>query len=447
MDVCGLCQRADCGPDIVGELRQKRELCVHEKCLFHASRLRQRGADQHGFYGFLKSPRRQAGDETDSREDERCCICQLLGASISCCGWRGRRTFHLPCGSERGCVSQFRNSWMRCKGLLQECEDVSRKDSEGLDIERWRAVSGPRVDSECNASPGDLPEGLLANAHLWKQRPQCPPASPHPTCRDEVAGRPCYTTMVCPSCASAWFHRRCIQGQALRSGLHHFRSPLCRDMTAFQAEMFRLGIKIPNRDAAWEEEGSLLDLVLWQSSCDADQCLCPLGRDQAEQAGPWRVLVCSSCGSRGTHQCCSALEDATESWECRDCSSTHSGEGCSGGTGCPGRGGSHSHWGLGDRRCDAWREGAWQGLVVLIISLPLAVPDIAAGPDSCPLAQGPWHSAPSKITGTGCPLALAAPGEILVSPHGAVLGGTGSELGLGRTKYRGSCLGSKDNPL
>ncbi|XP_056185618.1 PHD finger protein 7-like [Falco biarmicus] len=228
-------------------------------------------------------------------------------------------------------------------------------------------------------------------------------------CRDEVAGRPCYTTMVCPSCASAWFHRRCIQGQALRSGLHHFRCPLCRDMTAFQAEMFRLGIKIPDRDAAWEEEGSLLDLVLWQSSCDADQCLCPLGRDQAEQAGPWRLLVCSSCGSRGTHQCCSALEDATESWECRDCSGTHSGEGGSGGTGCPGRGGSHSHWGLGDRRCDAWREGAWQGLVVLIISLPPAVPDIAAGPDSCPLAQGPWHSAPSKITGTGCPEAVEPP--------------------------------------
>ncbi|XP_040437409.1 uncharacterized protein LOC121082144 [Falco naumanni] len=215
-------------------------------------------------------------------------------------------------------------------------------------------------------------------------------------------------------------------------------------------------IELKRGDAAWEEEGSFLDLVHWQSSCDADQCLCPLGRDQAEQAGwvevpwdaepgmaqaafwqlspgcqdgsrvelgsaqcrccrptargplvaagtvalprPWRVLVCSSGGSRETHQCCSALEDATESWECRDCSGTHSGEGGSGRTGCPGRGGFHSHWGLGDRRCDAWREGAWQGLVVLIFSLPLAVPDIVAGPDSGPLAQGPWHSAPSSVT-------------------------------------------------
>ncbi|XP_055658845.1 LOW QUALITY PROTEIN: G2/M phase-specific E3 ubiquitin-protein ligase-like [Falco peregrinus] len=408
MDVCGLCQRADCGPDIVGELRQKRELCVHEKCLFHASRLRQRGADQHGFYGFLKS--RDVRRVMKRTAQKRCCICQLLGDSISCRGWRCRRTFHLPCGSERGCVSQFRNSWMRCKGLLQECEDVSRKDSEGLDIERWRVATGPAL-TDLRSRHRDTPRSLTTQCPTaWPEqgarpslRPPCSKGGvrpqggqghnvlrplPHPTCRDEVAGRPCYTTMVCPSRASAWFHRRCIQGQALRSGLHHFRSPLCRDMTAFQAEMFRLGIKIPDRDAAWEEEGSLLDLVLWQSSCDADQCLCPLGRDQAEQAGPWRLLVCSSCGSRGTRQCCSALEDATESWECRDCSGTHSGEGGSGRTGCPGRGGSHSHWGLGDRRCDAWREGAWQGLVVLIISLPPAVPDIAAGPDSGPPGAG-----------------------------------------------------------
>ncbi|XP_055658849.1 LOW QUALITY PROTEIN: PHD finger protein 7-like [Falco peregrinus] len=290
-------------PDIAGELCQKHELCVHENCVYHASRLRQRGADQHGFYGFLKS--RDVRRVMKRTAQKRCCICQLLGASISCRGWRCCRTFHLPCGSERGCVSQFFGEYRYF------C---------------WRHRPVQRV----RATQQDQTLCLI--------------------CRDEVAGRPCYTTMVCPSRASTWSHRRCIQGQALRSGLHHFRSPLCRDMTAFQAEMFRLGIKIPNRDAAWEEEGSLLDLVLWQSSCDADQCLCPLGRDQAEQAGPWRLLVCSSCGSRGTRQCCSALEDATESWECRDCSGTHS------------------------------------------------VPDIAAGPDSCRLAQGPWHSAPSPGT-------------------------------------------------
>ena len=41
------------------------------------------------------------------------------------------------------------------------------------------------------------------------------------------------------------------------------------------------------------------------------------------------------------------------------------------GRGCPGPGGLHSHQGPGKRHCDAWGEGAWHGLVVLIISLPL----------------------------------------------------------------------------
>ncbi|XP_040439293.1 LOW QUALITY PROTEIN: PHD finger protein 7-like [Falco naumanni] len=302
MDVCGLCQRADCDPDVVGELRQKRELCVHENCVYHASKLRQRGADQHGFYGFLLRDVRRVMKQT---AEKRCCICRLPGASISCCGRRCRRMFHFPCGSERGCVSQFFGEYRSF------C---------------WRHRPVQRV----RATQQDQTLCLI--------------------CQDGWRGRPCYTTMVCPSCASAWFHRRCIQGQALCSGLHYFRCPLCRDMTAFQAEMFRLGIKIPDRDAAWEEEGSLLDLVLWQSSCDADQCLCPLGRDQEEEAGPWRLLVCSSCGSCGTHQRCAALEDDTESWECRDCSGTYS------------------------------------------------VPDIAAGPDSGPPVQGPWHSNPSPGT-------------------------------------------------
>lgn len=37
------------------------------------------------------------------------------------------------------------------------------------------------------------------------------------------------------------------QGQALSSALHHFHCPLCQDVETFQAEMFRLGIYIPDR--------------------------------------------------------------------------------------------------------------------------------------------------------------------------------------------------------
>ncbi|XP_072738713.1 PHD finger protein 7-like [Ciconia boyciana] len=143
-------------------------------------------------------------------------------------------------------------------------------------------------------------------------------------CLEVVAERPCYNTLVCPTCASAWFHRRCIQGQALCSALHHFRCPLCQDMASFQEEMFRLGIKIPDRDAAWEEDGAFADHYRQHSTCDASQCLCPAGREQEEVNGPWRLLLCASCGSRGTHQLCSGVGEDAESWECGDCSDTGS---------------------------------------------------------------------------------------------------------------------------
>uniref|UniRef100_A0A8V5G7Q5 PHF7/G2E3-like PHD zinc finger domain-containing protein n=1 Tax=Melopsittacus undulatus TaxID=13146 RepID=A0A8V5G7Q5_MELUD len=189
--LCGFCQRADCNPEVLGQFCRQDGLCVHENCLYHASRLNQRGADEEGFYGFL-----------------------------------------FP-------------------DIQEELKRVAQK------------------------------------------------------------------------------------GQALRSALHYFCCPLCRDMVTFQKEMFRLGIKIPDRlvDAAWEENGAFADHYQRHSSCDSSPCLCPVGREVAEENGPWRLLLCHSCGSCGTHQRCSNLGEDVDSWECRDCSNTGTGEGCSWGAG------------------------------------------------------------------------------------------------------------------
>ncbi|NXI90202.1 PHF7 protein, partial [Psophia crepitans] len=279
--VCGLCQREYCDPDVAGQLCCQDGLCVHENCLYHATRLMQRGADEEGFYGFLLPDIQQ---EIKRVAKKKCCICHLRGASVTCRSRRCYRTFHFPCGNERGCISQFFGEF---------------------------------------------------KSFCWKHRPvqRVRAVQQEPTfcviCWEPMRGWLCYDTLVCPACASAWFHRRCIQGQALRSALHHFRCPLCQDVATFQREMFRLGIKIPNRDAAWEEREAFADQYEQHSSCDADQCLCLAGRDQAEENGPWRLLLCSSCGSRGTHRRCSALEDGADSWECSDCSGTGTGEGCS----------------------------------------------------------------------------------------------------------------------
>ncbi|NWQ94411.1 PHF7 protein, partial [Burhinus bistriatus] len=213
-----------------------------------------------------------------------CCICRLRGASVTCRRRRCHRVFHFPCGMGRGCVSQF----------FGEFKSFCWKHRPA---QRVRVVQ--QEHSSCII------------------------------CLEAVAGQPTYDTLVCPVCTSARFHHRCIQGQVLSAALHHFRCPLCQDVAAFQEEMFRLGIQIPDRDAAWELDGSFADLYEQHRLCDTSQCLCPAEREQAEENGPWRLLICSSCGSRGTYQRCSAMEEDAESWQCGDCSNTGTGEGCS----------------------------------------------------------------------------------------------------------------------
>uniref|UniRef100_A0A663E466 PHD finger protein 7 n=1 Tax=Aquila chrysaetos chrysaetos TaxID=223781 RepID=A0A663E466_AQUCH len=338
-----MCRRAHCDPEVVGQLCCQDGLCVHENCLYHASGLSQRGADEEGFYGFLLP---DIWQELERVAQKRCCICRLRGASVTCQRRRCPRSFHFPCGRERGCVSQF----------FGEFKSFCWKHRP---VQRVRAVQ--QEQTACLV------------------------------CREVVARRPRYDTLVCPTCASAWFHRCCIQGQALRSALHHFRCPLCQDVDAFQEEMFRLGIKIPDRDAAWEEDGSFADHHVRHSSCDASQCLCPVGREEAEEKGPWRLLLCSSCGSCGTHQLCSAVGEDTDSWECGDCSDTGTGEGCSWGDRVPRATWPPQPAGIWGQvqGCDPRREGLWHGLVVSSSPCPLQCPPLQPSQTPAPQLRDP----------------------------------------------------------
>ncbi|XP_067992861.1 uncharacterized protein [Melanerpes formicivorus] len=73
------------------------------------------------------------------------------------------------------------------------------------------------------------------------------------------------------------------------------------------------------RPPEWETAQEFEDLLERHSQCDAQHCLCPGGRGQAEEEGPWQLLLCSSCAAEGTHRCCSQLEDSTALWECHGC--------------------------------------------------------------------------------------------------------------------------------
>lgn len=98
-------------------------------------------------------------------------------------------------------------------------------------------------------------------------------------CMEPVEDKKSYSTLVCPACKHAWFHRACIQvealpltnrqaaagnqqhlsllplpltvfllqGQAIRAGVNCFQCPLCRDADAFLSDMLIMGIRIPLR--------------------------------------------------------------------------------------------------------------------------------------------------------------------------------------------------------
>ncbi|NXV78604.1 G2E3 ligase, partial [Atlantisia rogersi] len=204
-----------------------------------------------------------------------CFVCGLSGATITCWQLGCNRSFHLPCAMAGECITQY-------FGLYRAfCWD-HRPEQE--------KVETPEEDTTC----------LI--------------------CLDPVEHRPSYGTMVCPACKHAWFHRSCIQGHSMCAGIGCFVCPLCRDRERFQVEMVRMGIRVPARlvPPLWEESHTFPALNERHRRCDARECLCPGGREQAENEGPWQLLLCCSCAAEGTHRRCSSLE-STASWECSSC--------------------------------------------------------------------------------------------------------------------------------
>ncbi|XP_059679434.1 PHD finger protein 7-like [Gavia stellata] len=268
---CMLCRRAEADPDICGCKLEKEGLCAHVFCLFFANKLYQQQLQELGLMLFFPEDIRR----TIQRAARKACfVCGEKGAAITCHETGCKRSFHLPCAVEGGCVTQF----------------------------------FPQYRSFC-----------------WEHRPeQAVEAAPDENttcliCLDPVGDRKSYGTMVCPACKHAWFHRGCIQGQAARAGISCFQCPLCRDKEEFVLEMLTMGIRIPFRLPSWENSHGYAALYERHGRCDASECLCPGGREQAEEEGPWQLLLCCSCAAEGTHRRCAYSGNSTASWECNSC--------------------------------------------------------------------------------------------------------------------------------
>ncbi|NXY89957.1 PHF7 protein, partial [Alcedo cyanopectus] len=103
-------------------------------------------------------------------------------------------------------------------------------------------------------------------------------------------------------------------------GLNLFKCPHCRERDTFQEEMWRMGVHVPDRLVSLSlDPEAHAEFSARHGRCDASECLCPGGREQAEDEGPWQLLLCSSCAAEGTHRHCSFLGTGMASWECQSC--------------------------------------------------------------------------------------------------------------------------------
>ncbi|XP_026723367.1 PHD finger protein 7-like [Athene cunicularia] len=259
---CVLCgQAADdqflCGPKVDMEL-----LCVHFFCMIFASVLFDWQDEESGEHRFVTE---DIDHIVERAARKKCFVCGESGAAITC-GQEGcDHSFHLPCAMEGECITQYffpYRSFCREHRPEQEVEAALEEDTECL------------------------------------------------ICLEPVEDRKSFHTLVCPACKHAWFHRGCIQSQAQYTAVTSFSCPHCRNRNGFVNDMLTMGIRVPTRLLSQDNRPPAEALVQRHSRCDARECLCPGGREQAEEQGPWELLLCSSCAARGTHRRCSSVRNS-----------------------------------------------------------------------------------------------------------------------------------------
>uniref|UniRef100_A0A4X2JPI0 G2/M-phase specific E3 ubiquitin protein ligase n=1 Tax=Vombatus ursinus TaxID=29139 RepID=A0A4X2JPI0_VOMUR len=274
---CVLCRRTDDYPEKYGEKKiyQDHNLTIHYYCLLMSSGIWQRGEEKEGVYGFLIEDIKK---EVNRASKLKCCICKKSGASIGCVASKCKRSYHFPCGVQKQCIFQFTGNF---------------------------------------------------GSFCWDHRPvqntpssHCTVSSKCTICLEYVEHLPTYSILGSPCCKNAWFHRDCLQVQALSAGKFFFKCPLCNNSDKFQSEMLRMGIHIPEKDASWElEENAYQELLQHYQRCDVRRCRCKEGREYNEPDSKWEIKRCQYCGSRGTHLACSSIRTWRQNWECFECRS------------------------------------------------------------------------------------------------------------------------------
>ncbi|XP_026723300.1 PHD finger protein 7-like [Athene cunicularia] len=233
---CVLCGRAAADLDLWGPKIETEGLCAHRFCMFFAGELLYWQDEESGLLGILPE---DILHTVELAAQKRCFICGESRATITCCQEDCDLSFHLPCAMEGECITQY----------LPPHSSFCREH---------------RPEQEVEAAPEENTKCLI--------------------CLEPVEDRKSFHTLVCPVCKHAWYHRVCIQGHALSAGMS-FSCPHCRNEHNFIKDMLIMGIRVPMRLSSWENEPQDEILIEGHSHCDAHECLCPGGREYAEEQG------------------------------------------------------------------------------------------------------------------------------------------------------------------
>lgn len=273
---CSFCKQNISDELKYGKIYKRGDVVTHYFCMLFSSQMEQNGRDEDGILGFLLSDIKK---EITRGSKMECVYCHNEGATINCSAKTCKRTFHFPCGVINEALYQFSGQF-RC-----------------FCVQHRRPQMVPQ--SMCKSS-----ETMICVM-----------------CQEEVRKTPSVNTIWAPCCKTAWFHKDCIQKMAVNAG-YFFKCPNCNNKEEFRKEMPKCGIYIPDQDASWElEPNAFQELNERYSSCDAEICECPRGRDYSPQEGLWEIILCNFCGSQGIHSKCGENSiDLKGQWLCPLCS-------------------------------------------------------------------------------------------------------------------------------
>ncbi|XP_044582242.1 uncharacterized protein LOC123263497 isoform X2 [Cotesia glomerata] len=274
--ICVFCNDPEDNEIKYGKIYQHNGIITHYYCLLLSSNMQQRGGDDDGILGFLPA---DINRELNRGKRLVCVFCKRKGATLGCVNKKCKRVFHLPCGLKNNTLHQFFDQF---KSFCQSHRPKQHIDSTVLKSTPERTT-------------------------CW-------------ICFDSASRQDVFKTLWAPCCKkNAWFHRDCVQQLALSAG-YFFKCPLCNNKKEFQSAMQECGIFVPSQDASWElVPNAFQELLYRHNRCDAQECLCPQGRDyNSSTNSSWEMVLCRTCGSQGTHVRCTNLRWA-KSWDCNDC--------------------------------------------------------------------------------------------------------------------------------